>query len=622
MRKAVCFFFLFLLFSTLLIVDCVNSNNTAGTRIYIRPNGSIEPSTVSIERNGNVYTFTDNVQASLFVEKDGVVIDGAGFKLQGTGANDYRANLPERKYDTRTTPESNNTGIYSYSQKLTIMNLTITEFYCAIELEYSSDNQIISNTIAHNFRGVVIFSSSNNTISRNTIARNIQGVTITGAHNNIHGNNIADNSEYCIKLSWSFNNITENTLTNSSCGVSFLASTHNVFRNNTFAQVNQIFWVESSSFQDYIQDLDDSNTINGKPICIWVNKEDLTVPTNAGWVSLVNCTTIQIENLNFSYGQKISLISTTNSTISKNTFTNNQVCIFLEESANNTIQKNTFTNCEGGIQLKDSSNNFIIGNTMSSNNIGIDVKYSTNNSIQQNQITNNNQGLKMFDATENTISGNNFTANEKGIYLSCSTNIDSFDPYSSRFLCVCSDNTFLENNLLKNNFGIWMCSASNNTFSGNNFINNTNHLKMSDSMDITSFLIDQLLREALANSLFVNDTIIEQKVAQISKITNQTFIEFPSINFWSLNKTGNYWSNYNNTDNDSDGICDNPYVIDENNQDDYPLMVANVIPAFDYEQETSTSDMMFILIAVACVLPVIIVFLLHRWKKLHNKITR
>jgi hypothetical protein len=35
---------------------------------------------------------------------------------------------------------------------------------------------------------------------------------------------------------------------------------------------------------------------------------------------------------------------------------------------------------------------------------------------------------------------------------------------------------------------------------------------------------------------------------------------------------GNYWSGYNGTDSDQDGIGDTPYIIDENNTDHYPLM--------------------------------------------------
>lgn len=44
------------------------------------------------------------------------------------------------------------------------------------------------------------------------------------------------------------------------------------------------------------------------------------------------------------------------------------------------------------------------------------------------------------------------------------------------------------------------------------------------------------------------------------------------VNFWDNGAVGNYWSNYNGTDHNSDGIGDLPYVINENNQDNYPLM--------------------------------------------------
>lgn len=44
-------------------------------------------------------------------------------------------------------------------------------------------------------------------------------------------------------------------------------------------------------------------------------------------------------------------------------------------------------------------------------------------------------------------------------------------------------------------------------------------------------------------------------------------------------------------------------------------MVPNLIPAFDYDEQTNLSDITLILIVVACVFPVILVELVYRWKK-------
>ncbi|MGD8544675.1 MAG: hypothetical protein PVH12_00745 [Candidatus Bathyarchaeota archaeon] len=46
-------------------------------------------------------------------------------------------------------------------------------------------------------------------------------------------------------------------------------------------------------------------------------------------------------------------------------------------------------------------------------------------------------------------------------------------------------------------------------------------------------------------------------------------MHFPSR---ARGREGNYWSDYNGSDIDGDGIGDSPYIINENNTDNYPLM--------------------------------------------------
>jgi parallel beta-helix repeat protein len=212
-------------------------NNT----IYIRPNGEVEPSKAPIQRRGDTYTFKDNVFGSIIIEKDNAVIDGAGFTLQGTGADDQRPSSnfnPDlfdgwRPSESYVTPESNNTGIYSYAQGLTIKNLKITQFWCAIELEYSADHTIIQNQIIDNTLGIRIGYSSNNLIADNTVANSKQAITLMSAHDTIQNNTITNNTEYGIKLSWAFNTILKNTIMNNSQGV-WVLSSYNSFHNNVF----------------------------------------------------------------------------------------------------------------------------------------------------------------------------------------------------------------------------------------------------------------------------------------------------------------------------------------------------------------------------------------------------
>jgi len=280
-------------------------------------------------------------------------------------------------------------------------------------------------------------------------------------------------------------------------------------------------------------------------------------------ISLSGRSNVTIKNMKidaFDYGIGGSDLHACN--IVGNTLTNiGSMAIGLVDSPDNIISGNNITNNGGyGILfLSDTvsvSNNIISGNNITNNSIGICSWFTgldliiSGNIISGNNITNNRLwGITFYsDAYNNTISGNTISGNnitERGIWFRrshnntiCGNNITSNWGVGVGLTWGSSNNTVNQNNITNNDVGIIVdIDAGNNIIYHNNFINNT------------------------------------QQVETFSSPKNIWDNGYPS--------GGNYWSDYTDVDlcngpyqnlTDSDGIWDHPYIIDGNNQDNYPLV--------------------------------------------------
>jgi hypothetical protein len=95
----------------------------------------------------------------------------------------------------------------------------------------------------------------------------------------------------------------------------------------------------------YQNDLDTSNLIDGRPIYYYVNARDMTVPSDAAYIVLVDCKNIMVED---SSPQGIHLVSTTNSTVSHVMLTKTRESIGLLDCS-----KVSIVNCildKGGVE--------------------------------------------------------------------------------------------------------------------------------------------------------------------------------------------------------------------------------------------------------------------------------
>jgi parallel beta-helix repeat protein len=198
--------------------------------IYIRADGSVE-GTDKIQRDGDVYTLISDITGSIVVGyRDNVVLDGAGYRLQGDG---------------------NENGItLRISNNITVKNLELSGFNVGILVMASNQNKILNNAITDNFRGLDFTSAENNTVSGNNIANNVGGIAIENMYNSIIGNTITNNSDFGIRLYGAgYNSIIGNNITDNGRGISVSICYNNIIYHNNF--VNNANHVET----------DDSNNI-------------------------------------------------------------------------------------------------------------------------------------------------------------------------------------------------------------------------------------------------------------------------------------------------------------------------------------------------------------------------
>lgn len=210
----------------------------ASGTICIRADGSIDPPTANIASVDNVtYTFTDNNYASIVVERGNIVIDGNGYKLQGSGSGNglYW------------------TGTHRTVFNITIKNTSIKGFNCGVFVAASLDSTISGNNITNNEDGVLFMGSENNVISGNKIANNKEGVRLegflgSGINNTVSENNITNNENVGVLIEGSSDNVISgnNIINHFNRGVILYGSDNNAISGNNITNCGTGIFVELS----------------------------------------------------------------------------------------------------------------------------------------------------------------------------------------------------------------------------------------------------------------------------------------------------------------------------------------------------------------------------------------
>jgi parallel beta-helix repeat protein len=335
--------------------------------VVINPDGSVEGTEAGrIRRDGDIYTFTDNINGSIGVMKDNVVIDGAHYALEGI--------------------ERQSAGISMIMQNnVTIKNVKITGFDRGIELMNCSFCSMSGNIITRNYVTGILFTVKS-------------GQQTYG--NNITGNIMEANGQYGIYFErpsvdrgWAKNNII--------CGNNISLSHYGIWIEGG-SENTQIFGNRITNNLDWgihLESYCDGNSIFENYIADSPTKIDIFDSSNNSI----------FENNIVGKGQLDSGSS--------------GIVLRVALSNNNKIYQNNLTGSSRGIILGGVKNNTITGNNITAcNDCGISFSDATGNVISENNIVNNNFGICLNtvlggECRNNEFYHNNFMNNTVGHVL-------------------------------------------------------------------------------------------------------------------------------------------------------------------------------------------------------------
>lgn len=187
--------------------------------ITITADGSVSPSTAPIKHTGNIYTLTGDVDGSITVNRNNIILDGNGYTLLSEGYTAFgELSLNEMSNVTVKNfiiPYNNEQTIgisLTDTSNVIVANNTITGFesvqawnggsYTGIDVEGGDSNIMTGNNLLYNLYGIGFSDTSYNQVVGNNIVGDVNfkflystGIFLSDASNNtIYHNNFTNST--------------------------------------------------------------------------------------------------------------------------------------------------------------------------------------------------------------------------------------------------------------------------------------------------------------------------------------------------------------------------------------------------------------------------------------------
>jgi nitrous oxidase accessory protein NosD len=308
----------------------------------------------------------------------------------------------------------------------------------------------------------------------------------------------------------------------------------------------------------------------------------------------------------------------------------------IEVNADNfKISQVTIENCDVGISVSGE------GTEVSNTVMPITYVRGSHSVISNNTIT----GLLTVSGSYQTITANNLAVglDLDGSFCSITENTMVYDIYLQGDSNTIKGNTFptmfleyADSNIISNNsftclwVGYMGHACSNNTVFGNIakgpyiwgiLMGAGSHNSFNDNY-IANYIDDN---DGYGIAIGGNNLIAENNVFYHNTLVNNTKgvgynweLEGRG-NVWDNGEEGNYWSDYNGTDANGDGIGDTPYIIDDKNIDRYPLIspltllsLSSVTPSTEPQSKTALEPFSTtLLLAISAIVLTVVIVLFY-----------
>ncbi len=283
--------------------------------------------------------------------------------------------------------------------------------------------------------GIWLYEVRDCNISGNVLSDNYCGIYVIGSENCTLNGNRAESNEFGIYLSRSEgNSLRNNRMKNNSCN----------------------FAIPGASAE---QDIDESNTVDGKPIYYLVNESDLILDSgsNAGTVYCIDCQNVTVRDLDL---------------------TGNYYGLYLYNTTGSHVENISSSENHEGFYIKNSPGLNFTNNSASSNYYGFYISDTNWESLSDNRMDGNDYNFKIEgDCASQSVPDieTSNLRNGKPVYILSGVSdyvLDSGSNASSVYLLNCLNVTVRDLTFRDSMYGVYLHGTEwavikNNTFSEN-----------------------------------------------------------------------------------------------------------------------------------------------------------